>query len=299
MRFAEIAIEKIMPGKNIRRDPDEDTGGLMESIEKYDLIQPILVRPLDGGKYEVVAGLRRFRAMKARHEPVMPCLVRDDLTEKELPFIRLVENVQRKQMSASELVAIFDDMMKQTPGLKKAGIAKLLGKSQAWVYDKYKIDKLLEDLANEGLDGDLLAGLAESEVRELAHVRDSKERARVVRKTHGKPSSERVTVFREAESFAVRRQEREDDGVGFRVYIAGKKAQNLYVMCKDARWQNIVERHLMRLYIDKLGEVEQAKESSEKRIQGRDGVREGDSREKGIEQQEGAFRVQERGAWRK
>jgi len=93
--FKEIPIDKIIVNKNIRTDPDGELGGLMETIEKYDLLQPVLVMPKDD-HYELISGHRRLNAMKARNEATVPCVVRNDFSEKSIPFIKLIENVQRK-----------------------------------------------------------------------------------------------------------------------------------------------------------------------------------------------------------
>ncbi len=60
----EIEVEKIESGKNIRNEHDDEIIELMQSIEKQGLINPILVQKKDKGKYEVIAGHRRFEAVK-------------------------------------------------------------------------------------------------------------------------------------------------------------------------------------------------------------------------------------------
>ena len=141
--FKIIEVEKIKSGKNIRNERDTSIQELADSIERNGLINPIMVKPIGSGKYEVVAGHRRFEAVKRLGLPHIECNVTDETSEKDLMLAQIAENVQRKDMSALELVECFDEMKKRY-GIKQNQIARLFNKSDVWVTNQYQAVKLLE-----------------------------------------------------------------------------------------------------------------------------------------------------------
>ena len=141
--FKIIEVEKIKSGKNIRNERDTSIQELADSIERNGLINPILVKPIGSGKYEVIAGHRRFEAVKRLGLPHIECNITDETSEKDLMLAQIAENVQRKDMSALELVECFDEMKKRY-GIKQNQIARLFNKSDVWVTNQYQAAKLLE-----------------------------------------------------------------------------------------------------------------------------------------------------------
>lgn len=204
MRFKDILLSQIIEGDDQRTEIDEDLVGLSESIEKYDVLQPILVYPI-GGKYKIVSGHRRFRAMKARNEATIPCIVRTDLSSKDLPFVSLVENLQRKQLTPRELVTVFDDLKKVDPSMTDTKIAKLVGKSSTWVHSQYKYVDLYDALVGEGIPEDVLSSLSYNVLRNLVKVKSPKERAYTAKqlksKDRMKSSKEQIEIIKKAVSF--------------------------------------------------------------------------------------------------
>lgn len=141
--FKIIEVEKIKSGKNIRNERDTSIQELADSIERNGLINPIMVKPIGSGKYEVIAGHRRFEAVKRLGLPHIECNVTDETSEKDLMLAQIAENVQRKDMSALELVECFNEMKKRY-GIKQNQIARLFNKSDVWVTNQYQAAKLLE-----------------------------------------------------------------------------------------------------------------------------------------------------------
>ena len=139
-----IEVSKIIQGKNIRSECDAEIHELAESIEKQGLINPILVQKLENGQYEVIAGHRRFEAVKRIGLPYIECnILEDDLSEKEVILTQIAENVQRKNMSAFELVETFEDL-KNRLHINQKLIAKMFGKSDVWVTNQYQAVRMLE-----------------------------------------------------------------------------------------------------------------------------------------------------------
>jgi ParB/RepB/Spo0J family partition protein len=241
LTFKEISIDKITVDKNIRTDPDGELGGLMETIEKYELLQPVLVIPKDG-QYELVSGHRRLEAMRARNEATVPCIIRNDLSEKNLPFIKLIENVQRKQLSSHELVQIFEEMKKNTPGLTQYQIARMVGKSTGWVNAKYKAGKIIAELIGQGVPEEAVDELTDAELMKLnRRVKNKKERAKIASKM--KNCGDKDLLIQAAESYIGPQKHRTSTRsdmrrIGFQIYYSGKK--NLLIVCRSSIVQNQV-----------------------------------------------------------
>ena len=145
-----LEVSKIVQGKNIRNERDSEILELAESIERQGLINPILVKPLADGNYEVVAGHRRFEAIKRLGYPHIECNIADELNERETILAQIAENVQRKQMSAMELVECFEDMKKRFR-MNQRQIATEFGKSETWVCNQYQAYALLQSQYGENV----------------------------------------------------------------------------------------------------------------------------------------------------
>lgn len=140
--FKVLEVSQIVQGKNIRNERDSEILELADSIEKQGLINPITVQKRDDGKYIVIAGHRRFEAIKKLGLPHVECNILEDLNEKEIILAQIAENCQRKQMSASELVDIFEDMKKRFH-MTQSAIAVRFGKTDTWVTNQYQAVRLL------------------------------------------------------------------------------------------------------------------------------------------------------------
>ena len=143
--FKIIEITKIVSGKNIRNERDTDINELAESIETNGLINPLLVKPLNDGRYEVIAGHRRYEAIRRLGFSHVECNITDETSEKDLMLAQIAENVQRKDMSASEYVEVFDEL-KERFGVKQNQIARYFNKSQSWVTNQYQAVRLLDSM---------------------------------------------------------------------------------------------------------------------------------------------------------
>ncbi len=139
-----VEVAKIVSGKNIRNERDNEILELAESIERQGLINPIAVKALDDGRYEIIAGHRRFEAVKRLGYPHIECNILDDMTEKETILAQMAENCQRRQMSAAELVDVFEDMKKRF-NMKSWQIAKEFGKTDTWVSNQYQAVRMLNN----------------------------------------------------------------------------------------------------------------------------------------------------------
>lgn len=138
-----LEVSKIVSVKNIRNEHDNEIAELADSINRQGLINPITVMPVSGGKYRIIAGHRRFAAIQMLGLPHVECQVVDSMNEKDVVLMQLAENAQRKDMSAYELVDVFEEL-KEKYHMKQREIARLFGKSDTWVTNQYQAVRILE-----------------------------------------------------------------------------------------------------------------------------------------------------------
>jgi ParB/RepB/Spo0J family partition protein len=140
-------MDQIVNGKNIRNEKDAEITELAASILAQGLINPILVKKREkDGKYVVIAGHRRYEAVKYLGLPHIECnIVDEDLNDKDIVLTQIAENVQRKNMSAWELVEVFDDL-KRRHNLNQKQIGKMFGKSDVWVANQYQAVRQLDSM---------------------------------------------------------------------------------------------------------------------------------------------------------
>lgn len=193
-----------------RQSFNEDTiKELAESIEKNGLLQPIVVRPMEKGKYQIIAGERRYRAFKKLGRTMIPAIVRD-YEDEEVDKLQLVENVQREDLNPyDEAIAYLK--LKEKYGLKQDDIAKAVGKSRPYISNMTRLlsleDEILEMLKKGEITvshAKLILSLDTKEERlKLAHkikdagltVRHTEERTRKPKKA--KPEDIYIKDIRE------------------------------------------------------------------------------------------------------
>ncbi|TFU00337.1 ParB/RepB/Spo0J family partition protein [Polymorphobacter arshaanensis] len=115
---------------------------LVASVRERGLLQPILVRPLPGGRYEVVAGERRWRAAQAAQLHEVPVVVRE-LDDSAAFEIALIENIQRVDLNAIEEAEGFARLMRDF-GHTQEALAKLVGKARSHVANLLRLLDLPE-----------------------------------------------------------------------------------------------------------------------------------------------------------
>ena len=197
----QVRLSEIEPNRNQpRKEFDEDTiRELAESIEEHGLIQPILVRPLDNGMYQIVAGERRWRAlhMLGWNDREIPVIIKE-LDDEETAKIALVENVLREDLNPIDEAKAYNELIEKYD-MTQEGVAKLVGKARSSVTNSLRILKLPENVVTMVRDGDLSAGAAkallpltdEEKITELA-MKSSKGEitVRQIEKAVAKASSE-------------------------------------------------------------------------------------------------------------
>ena len=160
----QVRLSDIEPNRNQpRKEFDEDTiRELAESIEEHGLIQPILVRPLDNGMYQIVAGERRWRALRMLgwQDKEIPVVIKE-LDDEETAKIALVENVLREDLNPIDEAKAYNELIEKYD-MTQDGVAKLVGKARSSVTNSLRILKLPENVVTMVRDGDLSAGAAKA-----------------------------------------------------------------------------------------------------------------------------------------
>ena len=145
-RVVMLPIDKILPKTGVRRS-ERDENGLWElsySIKLYGVVQPIIVKRLGMGTYELIAGERRMRAARLAGLVRIPALIYEN-ENNNLVMLAIVENVQRASLSLVDEARAYCDIMERF-SLSPSALAKKLGKPPYEVESKAEIMKLPEDI---------------------------------------------------------------------------------------------------------------------------------------------------------
>ena len=138
----EIEISLIEPNPNQpRREFDKEAlQELANSISEVGIIQPITLRQVEGGKYQIIAGERRWRASQIAGLTRIPAYIRT-VEDEGVMEMALVENIQREDLNAIE-VALAYQHLAETTGMTQEMISKRVGKSRAAVTNYLRLLKL-------------------------------------------------------------------------------------------------------------------------------------------------------------
>jgi ParB family transcriptional regulator, chromosome partitioning protein len=184
-----LPLSEIQPNPRQPRGHFDERGleELAHSLQEVGLLQPIVVRPLDSGRYEIVAGERRFRAARLAGLEEIPAVVRathdgDLLTEA------LVENIHRADLNPLEEAAAYQQLLEDF-GVTHDQLAGKLGKSRPAISNALRLLTLPAALQEHVSAGTLSAGHA----RALLALTDPQAQARVARRVIADGLSVRAT----------------------------------------------------------------------------------------------------------
>lgn len=155
-----LKISEIEPNRSQpRKEFDEKAlGELAESISKHGLLQPLLVRPLTMGGYQIVAGERRYRACRMAGITEVPVIIRE-LGETETMEIALIENLQREDLTPMEEALGYKVLMDEH-GFTQEEVAQSVGKSRPAIGNALRLLKLPQSITELLNDGKISAGHA-------------------------------------------------------------------------------------------------------------------------------------------
>ena len=160
----DILPNRYQPRKKFSEDELLD---LTETIKKYGILEPIIVRPLSD-KYELVAGERRYKANVLAGNETIPAIIKN-LTDAECAEIAIIENSQRKDLSALEEALSY----KRTIDLgydTQQKLAEKIGKSQSYIANKIRLLKLSDEVQDALLNNKI----SERHARSLLKISNTK-----------------------------------------------------------------------------------------------------------------------------
>ena len=183
----QIYLDDIIPNRFQPREVFDEKAlkELAVSIKEHGVIQPIIVRNVNG-KYEIIAGERRYKASALAGLTKIPAIVRD-LDDKESSKVALLENLQRKNLNPIEEARTYQKIL-EIDQMTQEELAKTMGKSQSAVANKLRLLSLSEDVQ----DALLKEEISERHARALINIPDAKKQKEMLKKVVADKMSVRV-----------------------------------------------------------------------------------------------------------
>mgnify|MGYP001323216788 CR=1 FL=1 len=163
----QLPVDKIVPNRFQPRTIfiDERIDELAQTIKTHGIIQPIIVRERDGN-YEIIAGERRWRAVKKLGWKTIPGIIKE-FNDSKTASIALIENLQREELTAIEEATAYAKLI-ELHGLTQESLAQRLGKSQSTIANKLRLLKLPKDIQTALLN----KTISERHARALISLKD-------------------------------------------------------------------------------------------------------------------------------
>ncbi len=170
-----LSINEIEPNRDQPRKLFDDKAleELAKSIEQNGIIQPLLVRPMADGSYQLVAGERRWRAARIAGLHEVPVTIRE-MTDEEASVFALIENLQREDLNVVEEAEGIKSLI-ETYGFTQEKAAERVGKSRVAVTNTLRLLNLPKSILKLLSDGKISAGHS----RALLSLDDEKEMLRI------------------------------------------------------------------------------------------------------------------------
>ena len=158
--FKEVALSAIVPNPRQPRDvfDDDRLDELAASIREVGLLQPIVVRSVGGGSYELIMGERRWRACKIVGLDPVPAIVRNT-QDNDLLRDALIENLQREQLNALEEAAAYQQLLDDFQATHEQ-LAQKVGRSRSHITNTLRLLNLPPEVQTRVAAGTITAGHA-------------------------------------------------------------------------------------------------------------------------------------------
>lgn len=155
-----LAVNDIIPNKEQPRKTFDEAAlqELADSIKQHGVLQPLLVRPLTTGGYQLVAGERRWRASRLAELKEVPVIIKE-LSDTEAMEIAIIENLQREDLNPIEEAEGLQTLIDKC-GFTQEEVATSVGKSRPAITNALRLLRLPEEVRQMTKDGDISAGHA-------------------------------------------------------------------------------------------------------------------------------------------
>jgi ParB family transcriptional regulator, chromosome partitioning protein len=191
-----VKIDEIDPNPNQPRQVMGDLSELMASVSEKGIIEPLIVRPF-GGRFQIIAGERRYHAAVQVGLRDVPVVVRD-ANDREVMEIALVENLQRKDLTAFEESEALQQLA-QRCGYTHEDMARKLGKSRTAITESLSLNNMPEEVRNLCRLADISA---KSTLLQIVRQADPQKMLALVEKLAGQGSTTRQDVRKETAKVA-------------------------------------------------------------------------------------------------
>ncbi|MEO9615359.1 MAG: ParB/RepB/Spo0J family partition protein [Nitratireductor sp.] len=228
----DLPIEFLLANpRNPRRQfLEEELGDLSQSIREHGIVQPIVVRPAADGRFEIIAGERRWRAAQRANLAKVPVIVRD-VDDRVALELAIIENVQRADLNPVEEAAGYQQLVDEHQ-YTQADLARIIGKSRSHVANTLRLLKLPPVIRDMLVDGSLSAGhgrtlvtaedpagLAKKIVEEGLSVRQAELLAQTPRAPETKSAKgERTTPQKDADTQALEKLLSDETGLSVSIH---------------------------------------------------------------------------------
>ncbi|WP_019720258.1 nucleoid occlusion protein [Heyndrickxia coagulans] len=171
-----ISVSCIIPNRFQPRTifNEEKIDELARTIHTHGIIQPIVVREYEAGQYEIIAGERRFRAVRKLGWETVPAIIKN-MSDTETASIALIENLQREELTPIEEAMAYGKLL-ELHHLTQEALAQRLGKGQSTVANKLRLLKLPPEV-QEAL---LKKQITERHARALIPLKEAENQVRVL-----------------------------------------------------------------------------------------------------------------------
>ena len=222
--IVELDISMVYPNEDQPRKvfDEEKINILSDSIKAYGVLQPIVVKPDDKGKYMIIAGERRYRASRAANKESIPAVIKD-LPIRDIMEIALIENLQREDLNPIEEALAYKSLI-DNHNVTQEEISDAVGKSRPHITNTIRLLNLREEVIAMIEYGEITAGHGKA----LLRITDKDKQLEMAKRIVEDGLSVRAT-----ESLAKKISEEQN------LKIPTKKEKDIFIVDVEERLRNI------------------------------------------------------------
>ena len=222
--IVELDISMVYPNEDQPRKvfDEEKIKILSDSIKSYGVLQPIVVKPDESGKYMIIAGERRYRASRAANKESIPAVIKD-LPIRDIMEIALIENLQREDLNPIEEALAYKSLI-DNHNVTQEEISEAVGKSRPHITNTIRLLNLREEVIVMIEYGEITAGHGKA----LLRITDKDKQLEIAKRIVEDGLSVRAT-----ESLAKKISEEQN------LKIPTKKEKDIFIVDVEERLRNI------------------------------------------------------------
>ena len=222
--IVELDMSMVYPNEDQPRKvfDEEKINILSDSIKAYGVLQPIVVKPDENGKYMIIAGERRYRASRAANKESIPAVIKD-LPIRDIMEIALIENLQREDLNPIEEALAYKSLI-DNHNVTQEEISDAVGKSRPHITNTIRLLNLREEVIAMIEYGEITAGHGKA----LLRITDKDKQLEIAKRIVEDGLSVRAT-----ESLAKKISEEQN------LKIPTKKEKDIFIVDVEERLRNI------------------------------------------------------------